>query len=557
MKKVLIFLLICLTNILSAQTGYVRVNHSIYSFLERMETNNIISHYNSVELPKSVNDIANYLITIRGNSDQLNQIDSEILNEYLKEFEFAISKFSKSSSLLGNNVWNHMISEKEKYLYKYVTDPEKFSVFVNFIADAKQIYQSDREKSTNYNTVLYNFGGKISGSVLENIAFSIRTTNGSFLGDRSLALSQDNLKYNFKVNMDPSTGMGSDYFDETEGYICADYDNIKLKLGRDRMNIGYGSIKYLVGNYSPPMDYLKLDLRYKAFSFSFFHAKLLGNETTVGDSIQGTLRTIDDKFMAYHRFGIDLSKDFKFGFGEVIIYSNRSMDLSYLNPFNYYKSAEHANQDRDNSILFMDFANNSIDGLKIYSALYLDDIDFGKIGTGWYGNQTLWTIGLKGIPLDSYLPLELDLQYIRIEPYVYTHRIHNNNYTSLDFNIGPKLQPNSGTIFTGISATIHKRVKVGVNFTYTEHGANEVDSNGKVLNNFGGDILVGHRPGDSESISFLDGEREIYRNITFYSEIEPINNYFINWVLSYENNALNNFENDEIMLSKLGISVRF
>ena len=53
----------------------------------------------------------------------------------------------------------------------------------------------------------------------------------------------------------------------------------------------------------------------------------------------------------------------------MIVYSNRSMDLSYINPFNFYKSAEHANQDRDNSLLFLDLQNNSLKGISFYGSI--------------------------------------------------------------------------------------------------------------------------------------------------------------------------------------------
>ena len=137
------------------------------------------------------------------------------------------------------------------------------------------------------------------------------------------------------------------------------------------------------------------------------------------------------------------------GLGEIVIYANRSIDLSYLNPFAFYKSVEHANQDRDNSILFFDLANNSIEGLKFYSTIMLDDIDFGKLGTGWYGNQILLNLGLYSANFYKYIPLEISLQYLRIDPYVFTHRILESNYTNLGFGLGADIPPNSETYILG------------------------------------------------------------------------------------------------------------
>jgi hypothetical protein len=60
-----------------------------------------------------------------------------------------------------------------------------------------------------------------------------------------------------------------------------------------------------------------------------------------------------DKFLVYHRIGFNINRHFNFGVGEFIIYGRRGIDLSYLNPFAFYKSIEHSNRDRDNSMLFL------------------------------------------------------------------------------------------------------------------------------------------------------------------------------------------------------------
>jgi hypothetical protein len=239
----------------------------------------------------------------------------------------------------------------------------------------------------------------------------------------------------------------------------------------------------------------------------------------------------------------------------MIIYSNRSVDFSYLNPFNYYKSAEHANRDRDNSILFIDIENHSINGLTLYSTLLLDDIDFGKFGTSYYGNQAMFEVGGRIIPAYSSLPLEINLNYIRIDPYTYTHRIYNNNFSTGGYSLNDGLQPNSENYYIGITSQFHHRISVSLNYSYSRHGANEI-SNDNVVTNYGGDVMVGHRVDDPLNAKFLDGELEYIREIGFNLITEPVNNYFLILRVDYTNNLLATKKSEKNLIASLAFNIR-
>ncbi|MBI2418212.1 MAG: hypothetical protein HYV28_10000, partial [Ignavibacteriales bacterium] len=135
-------------------------------------------------------------------------------------------------------------------------------------------------------------------------------------------------------------------------------------------------------------------------SYNFFHGRLLGIPRYASDSIQGQITTIPDKFIASHRLQFLIGKSTKFGVGEIIIYSNRSADFSYMNPLVFFKSIEHSNRDRDNAMLYFDLST-VYNGIKPYAMLLLDDIDYSKIGTGWYGNSVLWNTGVSIYTLNS------------------------------------------------------------------------------------------------------------------------------------------------------------
>ncbi|MCB9250043.1 MAG: hypothetical protein H6613_16615 [Ignavibacteriales bacterium] len=434
------------------------------------------------------------------------------------------------------------MNAKDKFLYKY-SDLNKSSLFVNFVGKLDYLNQSSDNK--NQSSILYRFGGEIRGSLFDKVGFYVNTTNGSFSGDKDLARSFSSLKYNYKFNQESGSDLGDSYFDETSAFLAADFNFAKIKIGNDRKLIGHGFNKILLSDNAPRMEYIQLDLNYKAVNFSFFHSKLMGNRFIIDDPIQSSINIVNDKYLAYHRLGLDFGKHLQFGAGEMIIYSNRNIDFSYINPFNFYKSAEHANQDRDNTFLFFDFQNNSFKGLKFYSTILIDDIDFGKIGSGWYGNQTLMNFGVYSSQLYNILPLDIELQYLKIDPYVFTHRISDNNFTNLNFSLGTEIPPNSSSGIINLFYRVHHRINLQLGFNYTVHGANIIESSGNLIN-YGGDILVGHRIGDSDNVHLLNGEKEIMRNILFSTQIEPIKNWIFIFNINYSDNSLarsQHFEN--------------
>ncbi len=355
-----------------------------------MDALHIIDNYDQFEIPKSIYELKKYLEEIETERKKLNPVDKKILDDLQIEFEY----FLKGTSDNYNSILNgdSLFSNKEKFLY-YFEEKDQAAFFINAEVENQNLFFNDLENETSRDVSLVKFGGSLEGIFKNKFGFFIRGTNGTFFGSKSLARERTNLRYNYKFNREDPENSGNDYFDETVGYAFADFNFAKLKIGRDRKTIGYGINQPIFSDNPPPMDYFSIDLKYKKFGFSYLHGKLLGNLSVEENPVSGSYNKVTDKFISYHRFYFNLNRHLNIGLGETVIYSDRSLDLSYLNPFNFYKSAEHLNQDRDNTMLFLDLENNSVAGLKFYGTLLIDDLDFGKVGTGWYGNKVLWQIG--------------------------------------------------------------------------------------------------------------------------------------------------------------------
>ena len=116
--KIIIFFLVLSFN-LFPQAEYVSVSNRIYDFLERMDNLNLVEKYNSFEIPKTRQELADYLKQIISLSNQLDEVDKQMLEDFKIEFEYELfGSLEKSESIIGNNDYD-FLSQKEKYFYYF------------------------------------------------------------------------------------------------------------------------------------------------------------------------------------------------------------------------------------------------------------------------------------------------------------------------------------------------------------------------------------------------------------------------------------------------------
>jgi hypothetical protein len=526
---------------LAAQVGYVNVSNRIYHFLERMQTRGILKDYNSFELPKTKKQIGKWLRRLNAKKNLLGKKDREILTELLKEFYFeTFGSAEKNSSLLKKDDYK-IFGDKRNFLYFY-SNSKGTNFYVNLLGGLKEAVRSteNTKKSgdyTNNSTTLFTFGGKIGGTFYDQLGFEIKGTNGTFSGDKLLAESFQETKFNYKFTKTDEKNVGSQFFDNTEGYLAWQKKWMEIKVGSDRNLFGEGILRDILSNNSPREDYIALKLRYKAFSYTFYHEKLLGE---VSHDEKG-MRVVSKKNLAYHRFGLRIGRKTFLNVGEMVIYSFRDFDLAYLNPFNFYKSSEHAGQDRDNTFLFFDLSNYSFRNFKLFASVIIDDLDFSKIGTHWWGNKLIYNAGFYTTVLNKFSPLDVEFQYLRIDPFVYTHRLSGNNYTNFDACIGAPVPPNSSSIAGRLIFTPTGKLSLDLNFLYSVHGANVYGEKGELVKNVGGSLLYGDVTKDFSNAKFLDGLREysLKTSLKLRYKITP----------NYEIIALVEFVNDRAVYS--------
>lgn len=551
MKKHLLFIFFTIFLYNHSYTQNVEINNNVYNFLNRLYIKGIIPSYSNIILPISRDKVAEYLSYLDDNSFKLNKVERMMLDDFKREFEYELKNRNDHKKELfdkGNFFENlvDLFSDKERYLYTYIDT--NFCFFSNALFESKT-FVSNGDLFDNKNSSLLRWGAKLRGTINKRIGYYFLVTNGQYLGDKNLALTDITLKNNYKIHEQNSKN-----FDFTEGYLSYYSKPFMVQLGREKISFGQGYNEKMIISSVNALDFIKLDFSYGFINYSFIHSWLIPklNDDVVNRYIDDE-RIFSSKYLASHRLGVSLfNNDLELGFSEMIVYSNRAPEIAYLTPLIFYKSVEHSLQDRDNSLISFDAAARVIPKIKLYGTFIIDDIDFSKIGTKWWGNLFSYQIGTFISEPLNFENFDLDVEYLKILPYTFSHRFIENNYTNYNSFIGPNIEPNSDKLSVLIKYYLNYRANIQLGFNYLRHGKNLYDEKGSlVVKNVGGDINFGHRTIDSEESRFLDGNIEKIFTSTASFFYEPFNDVFILFEYNY------NLRNEDIKLKQNKINLIF
>ena len=420
-----------------AQVENVPVGHPVYIFLQRCDAKNMLHEYDETVLPLSRKKIAFYLREIEQDSVPISNAEKQLLKKYLNEFEYEIARTSVHSFSLFNDVNSDdkNFASSEKHLYSYYDSNVAFIVDGILTLDYRTLTQKK------WSARFAEFGGRVRGTISNAFGFYLQGTNAEFRGERNLLLLDKRLRTNYKIYDKQFHN-----FDFAEGYLRYEGDFLSAQIGRERIVWGrsFGE-KFVLSETPPVFDFIRFDAHYKSFQYNFLHGWFNGKGTTITIPSSGDrVDSLGDKYVALHRIGVKLSPLFSFGIGEMVVYSNRSIDAAYLNPIIFFESVQRSRKDRDNTFLVFDATSNLSDRIQMRGSLLYDDINFKTFGTHSWDNR--WGAQLGALFVDPFAVENFDLrfEYTRIEPYVFSHGRSYDNYYSVDsFQLGIPLQPNS------------------------------------------------------------------------------------------------------------------
>ncbi len=520
MKKTfqIIFVLLLLPFIIqlaNAQVENVSVSNPVYNFLKRMELKGIISHYHDAVLPLSRKQVAEHLQLIKQHQNEITETESLQLEDFFIEFQFDISHslentYSFVDSTGINAFGGGLFSNAQKYLFGY--SDSNVTMFVDGLLslDARR---SDGDALHGEHAEFVQFGGRIRGTVYNKLGYYLQATNSQFWGNRDVLRRDKYISQAYTLGI-----LDAQNFDFVEGYVRYDGGIVSAEVGRERLLWGNGyNDKLVVSDNIRVFDFIRGDAEYKALKYTFIHGWLLGKKSNsiyyLNDALPPDSNShfnepiVADKFIGAHRLEVSLPL-LTLGFQEMAIYSNRSVDLAYLNPVTLIESAQRSREERDNILWAFDAKAHYIKDIELQASLLMDDLNFPKIGTSSYQNKFAFQIGAMIVDPFSFSNTSFAVEYTRVNPYTFSHeRSRDNDYGSLNRIMSHHIGPNSDSWFFRFDFQPMYRLSTSFRGEFQREGENVFDANGNLIKNVGGDYLIPHRDVDPQQTIFLDGNR--------------------------------------------------
>jgi len=318
-------------------------------------------------------------------------------------------------------------------------------------------------------------------------------------------------------------GYGSHvYHDETVAYLYFALPYVEVEVGKNFNRWGPGrSGSLALNDYATSYDQIKLVAQFWRAQFTYLHATLRQHPPVLTNSYfsNGVERQIfANKYLAAHRLEVAPMRWLNFALHETVIYSERGVELAYLNPIMFYRSAEHFLGDRDNATIGADLEVRPLPGLRVYGELFIDDLAIARLSEHWYGNKVAWLAGAHFASTLGRFAHDLRAEYVRLAPYVYSHTFPINVYKHYNTMLGHPLGPNAeafyfewllwgGRHWQALGAAEHAR-----------HGANPPDRN------VGGDVDRAFHVRDNQTVYFFDGIVERRTRLRLEARYEVMRN---------------------------------
>ncbi|MBI5217245.1 MAG: hypothetical protein HY960_15940 [Ignavibacteriae bacterium] len=559
MKKYL-FIVICYLSFVigvDAQVENVPVSNPVYYFLKRMEVKGVIEKYRDAILPLSRNQVAIFLQQLIDKQSYLTETERLQLEDFITEFQFDISQsFDKSYSLIDTNgvqwIEGERFNEAEKYLYSY--NDSVVNLFVDGLLTFDAL-RSEGDALGKQHSEFLQFGGRVRGTIYDKLGFYLQVTNAQFWGSRDVLRRDKQISQAYTLGITDAQN-----FDFVEGYARYASGIVSAQIGRERLlwGNGYGD-KMILSDNVRLYDFIRADIEYKSFKYTFLHAWLMGQKTmTTFHRYDNTFSepVLADKYFGAHRFEFAFSSKLALGFQEMVIYSNRSPDLAYLNPVTFIESAQRSREERDNVLWSFDAKTHFINNTEIHASIVFDDINFPKWGTSSVQNKFAYQLGAMVVDPFNVDNTSLAIEYTRAEPYIFSHnRSRDNDYGSLGRIMSHHIGPNSDSWFFKFDYQPTHRLSTSLRFEMQREGENVFDSHEILIQNVGGNFLIPHRDTDPQEQEFLAGNRiNTYVGQAFIT-YEIVNEVFFD--ARYQFIKRNDFSNNLSTLDRdFGIALR-
>jgi len=272
---------------------------------------------------------------------------------------------------------------------------------------------------------------------------------------------------------DPAAGEAEYVFDtrdrvsftrRVEPYVRYLRGPVMVDLGRERLRWGPGRHNgMLLLNETPPLDLLRLELDFGWIRFAHVAGQLRPAQLEDDDP------ALVEKYMAAHRLVLQVHRRFLIGVAESVVYGDRGLDLTYLNPINVFYVAQANVGDHDNALGSVD-AKLVLPNLELYGELLVDDLNLRR-GLDHFGNKLGVLGGFLWLRPFGASDWDLDGEWSWASQFTYTHQIPINRYEHYGSTLGSRTGPDSDLWVAGLRRRFSRGWSARMFYALERHGA--------------------------------------------------------------------------------------
>lgn len=475
-----------------SQSVNLPLDHWAYEFLEKMQVKGLINDFTALEKPLTREKIAEIIKTIDSKTGSRNSI---LTNSELALFEKLKGDFV--DELMGSDV-RVKKDLYEPHLYTWMEKSSRFHIDLN----------SSQEFNLNYKDtggVNSNISKTTAGIILRGY---LNTNLYFYLYFRNTLIRGSDITTS---NFDPSKGLpvGVDeknvFMDQALAYFVYRTPWFDLEVGRDEFVWGPGFRGGVtLSRNNPVIDMIKLSTQYSLFRFT----SLIG-------FLQSSFR---QKNIAAHKIEINPFPGVFIGGSEVVIYGERGTEFLYALPIMPYHIAEHHLGDRDNNSMAFDFTLDRIRNTRLYGELFIDDYSLTRNPFTYFGNKFAFLLGALFFEPFGVKDLSIRVEYVRVEPYVYSHYNPVNRYQNYDRVLGYWTGPDSDDLYLLFKYFLNYRAAFSASYSLTRRGESGIEE---------------YKPTKGETKKFLNGVVQRTGSISFQFKYEILRDQYITFTIDH------------------------
>ena len=464
--KIVFCILLSFASLTSWKPVYAQVQShqtTVIDFLSRMAQKGKIE-FNDFIKPVDRKMIFQKLVELQGQQD-LSTIEQKELAFFIAGFALENPNYSTSTTNPQLLSFKKLTSDPAAQQHALIYKDHSFGLMVDPMGNLS--FQSRNNKLNTVQAKGFQLAGYAGSRIGFQLSFIDINEQGRF---DSLRLDNELPGFVRKETTNPKILN----FSQMNASLSFRLNKGMITVGQDQQVMGYGrSGNIVLSDKAPAYPFYKLDYQpSKWLKFNYMHAWLQSGVLDTRGSYDlnnqvygGKRQQYLPKFFATHSVEVAPMKGLKINLGESIVYSE-NLQLAYMLPVTFFKAFD--NQKYGDNILagsngqfFFGFSSrNQLRNTHVYGQWMIDEIRLGNMfDAGKSRNQLGYQLGASVTDLFMHY-LSFNMEYTRLNPFMYRNFIAAQNYTNGDYTLGDWMGSNADRIF--LSAKYHPKANLSV-----------------------------------------------------------------------------------------------